>query len=93
MPLLMPTMLTACTTHKLPPPEPVVVEKTVNVYVTIPESLLIEQCAEPAVLKHGDTISDLVNAVNQNRIGIEKCQNVINAIINYNNEAKSKSGV
>ncbi|NGZ19295.1 hypothetical protein G6Z94_18645 [Vibrio aestuarianus] len=37
--------------------------------------------------------SGLVNAVNQNRIGIEKCQNVINAIINYNNEAKSKSGV
>ncbi|MEZ9333854.1 hypothetical protein A146_02265 [Vibrio splendidus FF-500] len=61
--------------------------------MTIPESLLVDQCAEPAVLSHGDTVSDLVNAVNQNRTGIQKCQNVIDAIINYNNEAKSKSGV
>lgn len=91
--LLTLTVLTACTTNKLPPPEPVIVEKTVNIYVTIPGSLLVDKCAEPAVLSYGDTILDLVVAVNKNRTGIEKCQNVIDAIINYNNEAMKKSAV
>ncbi|ANS87781.1 hypothetical protein VSVS12_04081 [Vibrio scophthalmi] len=85
-------MQTACTTT-LPPPEPVVIEKVVNVYVTIPEALLDDKCGEPAVLKHGATFEDLFNAANHNRIAIEKCQNVIKAIINYNNQAKEKAGV
>lgn len=84
-------ILTACSVNKSKRNEPIIIEKSANVYVTIPNSLLVKNCAEPAVLSHGDTVQDLIAVVNINRNGIEKCKNVIDAIINYNNEAKLKS--
>ena len=87
------TMTTACSVKKQIAPEAVIIEKPVNIYVTIPDSLLVKNCAEPAVLNHGDTVQDLIEAVNINRNGIKKCQNVINAIIDYNSAAKSTAKV
>ncbi len=85
------TMSGCSTPVATPKIEPVVVEKTVNIYVTIPEDLLDSDCAEPAMMKHGMTTQDLANIANLNAQGIEQCRNVIKAIINYNEAAKKKA--
>jgi len=85
--------MTGCSTLEKalcpPPPEPVTIVEKQHVPIVIPDDLLVD-CDKPPKLERGSDVGSVYTKGHQAKESLKKCQDGLDAIKAYNEEAKKE---